>query len=288
MLLTYIDEYGDTGVRLDDPDQPVFALFAAMVPDRKWVELEVQLVALTLEMQEVMGLEDAPRLHMVDLYQRKGVYRNVSIEQAFAWIERVLRLASQAEVLYHARIVWKQTYLDRLHQSPSHSDRQAAGRGEAPTDLYMGHMPHLILDLDAYCGQIGERALLFVDQHERTRHLDNLTIYRAWRQVAALESIVEAPIQRDARRHALLAVPDFAGYIAMGTELDAKEGKERPKLRDWGIEFIAQHIVPMAARPIDLKRTLAITNFYFAESDREPNLARAVRALRAGFADLDD
>lgn len=43
----------------------------------------------------------------------------------------------------------------------------------------------------------------------------------------------------------------------------------------------------MTAHGIDLKRTLAITNFYFSESDRELNLARAVRGLRAGLASLD-
>lgn len=113
------------------------------------------------------------QVHLVDLYQRKGIYRSVPIEQAFTWIERVLRRASQAEVHYHARIVWKDAYLEDLRQSTRQSDRQAADRGEAPTDLYVGHMPHLILNLDTYCERIGERALMFVDQHERTRHLDS-------------------------------------------------------------------------------------------------------------------
>lgn len=287
MFLTYIDEYGDTGARLDDPDQPVFALLAAMVPERSWVELETALIDLSLEMQEILGLEDSPRLHMVDLYQRKGIYREISVEQGFSWIERVLELAHAAGVRYHARIVWKDEYLRELRDSSSARDREAAARGQAPTDLYVGHLPHLLLDLDTYCEGIGERTLLFVDQHARTRHLDDLTIYRAWRNVGVLKSILEAPIQRDSRRHTLLAVPDFAGYIALGTEIDARRGRARPRLREWGTEFIAPHIISAGVSGFDLRRTLAVANFYLSESDRKLNLSRVVAALKAGFAHLD-
>jgi hypothetical protein len=288
MFLTYIDEYGDTGTRLDDPNQPVFALVSALIPDQAWIQLETELINLSLEIQEVLKLEDTPRLHMVDLYQRKGNYREVAVEQSFSWIERVLALARAADVRYHARIVWKDNYLQELRNSPKASDREVAAKGQAPSDLYIGHLPHLLLDLDAYCEQIGERTLLFVDQHDRTSHLDNLAIYRAWRNVGVLKSIVEAPIQRDSRHHTLLAIPDFAGYVALGSELDEKRGKARPMLREWGINFIAPYIISTDASGVDPKRALSVANFYFSESDQELNFSRAITALKGSFAHLDE
>ena len=287
MYLIYVDEYGDTGARLDDPRQPLFGLVAAFIPEAAWVTVETSLIDLILEIQDTLGTDETPRLHIVDLYQRKGVYRRASVEQCFAWIERVFTIAHTAQVRYHARVLNKSAELERYRRSSTAKWREAAQRGEASLELYVAQFPVLLLDIDAYCEQTGEHALLFVDQHERTRHLDTLTIYRAWRSVGLLKRTLEAPIQRDGRFHALLALPDFAGYAVLGTELDKLRQKQRPKLGEWADTYVTPYAIDYQPSGIDLRRALAVSNFYLSESDRGNDLARAIAALKAGLGEIE-
>lgn len=43
----YVDEYGNSGTRVDDPDQPLFLLQAAFVKaDETWMRIESEYVNL--------------------------------------------------------------------------------------------------------------------------------------------------------------------------------------------------------------------------------------------------
>jgi len=45
MYLIYFDESGNTGNKLNDPQQPLFVLCALAVPEDKWLQVEQDLQA---------------------------------------------------------------------------------------------------------------------------------------------------------------------------------------------------------------------------------------------------
>lgn len=280
-FLIYLDEYGDTGTNWLDPSQPAFALFAALIDESTWGEAERVLIALALEIAEHLGLEEPARLHMVDIYQRKGPYRSVSVDQAIDWCNRVFEIAWKNSVLFHARII------------ASKSDwAKEPIRAKKPP--YVTQFPHLLLDLDSFLDGREAFGLIFTDLHEPTRHFQNLTIYRALRFTGVLKRILEKPQQIDSREHTMVALADFAGYAVMGHLRDKSRGKMRPGLEQWAKLVQRMSIQPPLQLPGHeneelFKRAIAVANFFLEEElAGQLNLSSTIKALQAGLDRLPE
>src|SRR5271166_3595927 len=94
----YID---DSGTCTDACDQ-LFLLQAALVPadSDAWSNVESVCLSTLEEIRKIQGLEIVDRIHMVDMFQRSGVYKHIEFDQVCVWIERVLRSAKDNGVLY--------------------------------------------------------------------------------------------------------------------------------------------------------------------------------------------
>ncbi len=78
MHLIYLDESGNTGTNLSDPQQPVFVLAALIVPEAVWLNLEKRLVE---SIQKYFP--ERPHdfeVHANELLNPRGFFR------AFPWI----------------------------------------------------------------------------------------------------------------------------------------------------------------------------------------------------------
>lgn len=261
MYMIYIDDYGNTGDRLDDPKQPLFALHASFVPvaGGAWLVLEREIMEVLREVQALARAQHLPppeRIHMVDLYQRKGrLYRSVSVEQTFLWIERLLEAMKAAGVL-HRHIAMDKPILMRGQESRhaagtyANADEQricqTKGPAYFPGPLYDATLPRLLWAIDEALEALDAYGMVFLDQQEGYEGLEHLNVYRVLRHHGSLKRILETPIYRDGRFNTLLTVPDIAGFITMGLEVDLLQvpPKQRPKLEEWYDQYLLMQGVP--------------------------------------------
>lgn len=142
------------------------------------------------------------------------------------------------------------------------------------------------LELQGFLEHEDERALILVDQHDRTKALSALNIYRAWRTVGIADRILESPIQRDGRVHTLLAVPDFAAYVGLSVHADKLRGVDRPHVEEWSKTYVYPNMTGYTAPQFSVERTVAVTNYLLNVSEPTADLSRVVAGVKAGFDSL--
>lgn len=93
----YVDEYGETGADLTSPQQPVYVFLATLVPaGSPYLRLEGELHRIAEGLASSLEWPGHLPLHAVDLYQRKGPYRQarggkgLGVEEAMGWFRSVL------------------------------------------------------------------------------------------------------------------------------------------------------------------------------------------------------
>lgn len=102
MHLVYIDESGNTGLNLNDPEQPVFVLCALVVPEDNWQPMERELInALDTHLP---NRPDGFEIHAKDLRNGHGHFSGLSVSARTAlrdsWLELVPK--HQCRLIYRA------------------------------------------------------------------------------------------------------------------------------------------------------------------------------------------
>lgn len=150
MWLAYVDESGNTGRRLDDPDQPVHWLVAVLVP-------EDQVLPLAHAVEALLSLSrsDAklPELHGADLFGGKNDWQGVQPAERVRIYDSALALLAQ-----HGCVV-AHSSIDKTKLSDS-----IAGR----TTPHLLALQFLVEKLDAFlrsqADPMRQRALLVADE----------------------------------------------------------------------------------------------------------------------------
>jgi len=252
VFLIYIDEFGNTGEKLDTPKQPLYQLQAALVPaDNRWVWLENGLFTLSRGLQERLQLREAPHLHAVEIYQRSGYYRKppngleLEPEEAFEVFNEVFSLSDRAGILYTSILIDKIWLLDlvrdELKKKGAHPELIRRTKS-MPGFRQMAFI--LLLEwLDLHLRNLGAYGVVFFEQEKPQvdRDLALSTVYAALRQVGHFQRILDAPSPKAKRTSLLLALADFAGYVSGNVYLSNFFGRpERPHLDEW----YTTHIYP--------------------------------------------
>ena len=239
-------------------------------------------------MKKDLSTSAVPRLHAVDLYQRKGIYRDASIEKTFDWIEKILAAGLKHKVMYHARIESKERLKNESLQGTI-EQRELAEEGKSQHPLYRLYFPHLLFDLQDYLEEVNSYGLLIVDQQKEHNHYGELEIYRAWRTKGFLTRVLEAPIYRDSRRHTLLALPDVAGFVTSGLLVDSLREKVRPRLAEWHDRYVNPSAIKLSRRQgINFRRILAVSNFYLVEDGGSADLSKHIEMIEAAMQELEE
>ena len=148
--LAYIDESGNTGRRLDDPDQPIHWLVAVLVPEERVLSLTHAVEALVSQ-RRTDGL--VPELHGSALFSGGGVWAGISPTERVAIYDEALALLPRHDcVVAHASI-----------------DKAKLTAGPTPkTTPHLLALQFLVEKIDAYLvGQtdpLRQRALLVADE----------------------------------------------------------------------------------------------------------------------------
>ncbi len=254
--LIYMDEYGNSGNRLDDPEQPIFGLQYAFVPaDGTWTALEAELLQVAEELKKKLKLDKTPRLHAVELFRRAGYFRRLSRREAYGYIVRVLAIAQRYGVKYFSQDIDKTEIMEQLKsrielfpeplgqlvkQGSDNATRTPAPLKALIFPAAYASIEHVLRHLDAH-------GLIFFD-HEKP-HEDDLYAanhaYKALRRKGLITRILESPIKVDTWQSFPLALADFSGYVYFGAKRNQwfrargkKVSKHRRPLETWSKKYV--------------------------------------------------
>ena len=116
MHLIYLDESGNSGVNLNDPQQPVFVLCALIIEDRRWQALDEELAA-AIKRQFPQGVLDGFEVHGADLRNGRGFFKGMSVGNRIAFRDNWLSIAPKHNVKIVYRAIEKKRFSDWLRNT---------------------------------------------------------------------------------------------------------------------------------------------------------------------------
>jgi Protein of unknown function (DUF3800) len=120
MHLVYLDESGNSGVNLNDQDQPVFLLCAMVVDESRWHNLEAGLKAkLDVHLPDWRA-HDKFEIHGADLRRGAGHFEGMSPTARVAFRDDWMRVGAANDVRLIARSVHKKSYATWLASTFGH------------------------------------------------------------------------------------------------------------------------------------------------------------------------
>lgn len=114
MHLVYLDESGNSGNNLSDPDQPVFLLCAMVVPETEWLRLEHEL-AESVDRHFAPPRPDGFEVHGTELRTARGFCKGMSVSARIAFRDDWMEIAARRGVKLIYRAIEKRRYQKWLH-----------------------------------------------------------------------------------------------------------------------------------------------------------------------------
>lgn len=207
MNLVYVDESGNTGLNLNDPQQPVFILAAMILPEREWFAMEERFFRLT---REFLGADLAYpfEIHATDLKSGRRLFKDMALERRLHFRDQMLRLLvdSRVAVIYRRIIKAKFAAFCVENYGPG-----------IKVNPYIMALPFVCMEVDHYLRGRGPSELgmlIFDEQKEnldaverslRTLRLDSASILKT-------TNIVEKGFFVDSSKSFALQLVDIAAY----------------------------------------------------------------------------
>lgn len=204
MYLIYVDESGDSGLNLKDPQQPLFLLCALPIPESLWHRLEadfMEIVAEFFDGKVPYGFE----LHTTDLKSRRGFFKDFSPSRTFQFRDRVL------EMLEGHRL--QPRYMKILKKDFEAFCLQRYGSGIRIEPYFMA-LPFLCRDIDRFLAGKDARGILIFDQHRMASDIDKSlwTLRLDDGSRLRTERIVEKGFSIESHLSVPLQLADFLAY----------------------------------------------------------------------------
>lgn len=249
--LIYVDGYGDSSKKLNDPKQIIFSLTATFVKSEYWTSLENELLEILIKVKTDFKLSKIERLHAVDIYQRSKGYRAIEFDECMSLFEEVLSVIKSHQVRYMSftkdkremratalKIGIRNREALKIGESVSQELQKYYNGEEDFLPTYAYAFADMICDVDSKLNELNAYGMLIIDQQDEFQHYSSLEIYKFLRSSGAISRTVENPLYLDSRTQTLLCIPDFLGYVVGGVKRDELSGKDRPNLRKWFSEFV--------------------------------------------------
>src|SRR5580700_8823330 len=114
MHLIYLDESGNSGMNLNDPQQPVFVLCALILAEDHWQPLEADLhKILDDRFPNWRSIPDF-EIHGADLRTGRGNFRGMSVADRIAFRDSWMRAGIKHEIRLIHRPIHKKLYANWL------------------------------------------------------------------------------------------------------------------------------------------------------------------------------
>lgn len=207
MNLVYIDESGNTGLNLKDPQQPVFLLAAMILPESQWFSLEQLFLSAS---REYFGdpLPSPFEIHAKDLKNGRGVFEKLTLAQRLSFRDRMLQLLLDNEiaVIYRRIIKSKFAAFCERHYGPG-----------IKVNPYVMALPFVCMEIDHYLRQHGSDQLgmfIFDEQKENLDHAERSlrTLRLDSTSILKTSNIIEKGFFIDSSKSFALQLVDLAAY----------------------------------------------------------------------------
>lgn len=216
MNLVYIDESGNTGLNLKDPQQPVFVLAAMIIPESRWFAMEEGFYAMARQFFGAV-LPEPFEIQAKDLKSRRGVFAGLPLAEQLRFRDAVLQflLDHQIEVIY--RRIIKRKFSDFCEESYGSGIR---------VNPYIMALPFVCLEVDHSLQGKGttELGMLIFDEqkenlHDAERSLHTLRLDS--KSILKTKNLVEKGFFIDSSKSFGLQLVDFVAYYIRKYEEDA-------------------------------------------------------------------
>jgi hypothetical protein len=215
MNFVYIDESGNTGLNLKDPQQPVFILAAIILPEHKWFPLEKDFFKIA---KNHFGdpLPYPFDVQAKELKSGRGLFERINFPQRLAFRDEMLQLLldNDIDIIYRRIIKSKFAIFCEEQYGPG-----------IRVNPYVMALPFVCTEIDHYLRQKGTNELgmlIFDEQKEnldnaerslRTLRLDSTSILRT-------SNIIEKGFFIDSSKSFALQLTDLAAYYIRKYEED--------------------------------------------------------------------
>jgi Protein of unknown function (DUF3800) len=231
MHLIYIDESGNTGCNLADPQQPVFVLGALVVPESSWQAIEKELEAAILAHGPSGATADF-EIHGGDLRQGTGAFKGVPVANRLALSDAWLKIAGKYKLQFIYRAIVKKRY-ERWMLS-------AFGAG-ITVNPHLAAFPLVAQVANNLLRTLGRNILGIIISDENREVVGDIERFQKLLRLTPgllhLDRIIEKGFFIDSRKSRLLQLSDLCTLYARKNE-ERKLGLPAKSIDDQGIALI--------------------------------------------------
>lgn len=231
MHLIYLDESGNSGVNLSDPQQPIFVLGALVVPEQKWKAIEADLIQ-RIDVFFDGSIPDRFEIHASEIRGGRGIYKGMDIAKRITFRDDLIQIAIDHQLCFIYRAIPKKRFASWLERT--------FGKGIA-MNPHIAAYPLVSQSINAYLRSLGEDELgiLINDENkEVVADIERTTkLLRADSSSLQLDHIIEKSFFIDSSKSHLLQLADLCTFHARKRE-EAKIGLPEKHIDQSGIKLI--------------------------------------------------
>jgi hypothetical protein len=235
MQLIYLDESGNTGNNLADPQQPVFVLGALIVPERTWQPVEAELEH-ALETNVPSPRPHGFEMHGGDLRQGTGCFKSISVKTRVGLRDDWLRIAASHGLRFIYRAITKNRYERWM---------KATFGSNISVNPHLAAFPLVAQVANNFLKADSPDTLgIFISDNNREVVSDIerfLKLLRATPGALRLDRIIEKGFFIDSHKSLLLQLADLCTLLARKDE-ERKIGLPPKNIDDTGI-LLLQHLL---------------------------------------------
>lgn len=231
MHLIYVDESGNSGKHLNDPQQPIFVLAALIVPEDNWTAIEQ---SLEESVQQIFKGTIPPdqEIHATDLRNGSGIFRGVAIQQRMELRDEWLKIAAKHKLPFIYRAIVKKRFATWLTQE------FPAG---VAIDPHVVAFPLIAQSVNECLRQMpGSPRGIFISDEKKEIIADvekTIRLLRGDPGQLRLSQIIEKGFFADSQKSRHIQLCDLCAYYARKKE-EVKEGLDAKPLDSQGIQLI--------------------------------------------------
>lgn len=237
MYLIYVDDYGNSGKRLDDPKQPLFMLFAVMIDVEHWADIEKDLLEVTNEICTRCGIKQEKfKLHAWEFFSQYK-FKDLSFDERAAYVYRIAQIVERYDGYYFATYVKKEELINFSMAFSLFETAMSSTLEELPlTDLqgqrviegFLPQLRNIILDPyalamtsllrweDQWLAGKGSKGMVIIDRQQEYESFHSFRTLSAMREAGQARNLIEQPLQGNGSVNVMLQITDVLGYIIGG------------------------------------------------------------------------
>jgi hypothetical protein len=231
MHLVYIDESGNTGINLNDSQQPVFVLGGLIVPETCWLSLERDLEA-AIKARFPEAARDGSEIHATDLRTGRGIFKGVGVAERMNLRDDWLKIAQKHSLKLVYRAIVKKRFQTWLGSTFG---------GGVYINPHVAAFPLIARVVDDYLGSLPEKALgMFISDENKEIVPDvekSIKVLRGAGGNLRLSRIVEKGFFIDSAKSRILQLCDISILSARKNE-ERKIGLAGKSVDDEGIRLV--------------------------------------------------